>query len=203
MQEILPTAASAPAQVVAEPAPVVAAKPAPRMIAPPAPPAPPAPMPAPALAEDAQDARANAATARTQQESAAQWEQRSTVQERDQTLGARREAPARTQAKTAASDARMEGGLMAAPAPAPAPAAPAAPPIAEDRIPFAATASPADAAFEAVADADARLSRRQWLQRIRERRDAGEHAAARASLQRFQREHPRAHIPDDLRALLD
>lgn len=151
-----------------------------------------------APAADAQEALADAAAAQTQQESAAQDEQRSAVQERSQPLRARREAPARTQAKTAASDARIEGGLMAAPAPA----APAAP-IAENMIPFAATAVPADAALEAAADADAQLSRRQWLHRIRERRDAGDHATARASLQRFQREHPHTRIPDDLRALLD
>ncbi|QNH16693.1 hypothetical protein HEP74_01827 [Xanthomonas sp. SS] len=98
--------------------------------------------------------------------------------------------------------ARVEGNLSATPAPAPA-AMPAAP-IAADTAPLAASAraSGTDPALAAAAQNDARLSPRRWLARIRERRDAGEQAAARASLQRFQREHPHARIPDDLRELL-
>ncbi|EKU26047.1 hypothetical protein XTG29_00847 [Xanthomonas translucens pv. graminis ART-Xtg29] len=61
----------------------------------------------------------------------------------------------------------------------------------------------ADPAFAAAVERDAGLPPRRWLARIRERRDAGEHAVARASLQRLQREHPHTRIPDDLRDLLD
>lgn len=108
--------------------------------------------------------------------------------------------PASAQAQDADA-ARVEGNLSAAPAAAAMPAAPAA----ADTIPLAASAraSGTDPALAAAAESDARLAPRRWLARIRERRDAGEHATARASLQRFQREHPQARIPDDLRELLD
>lgn len=49
---------------------------------------------------------------------------------------------------------------------------------------------------------DAALSRRQWLKRIRERRDSGDLSGARLSLQRFMQEYPEARIPRDLRPLL-
>lgn len=48
---------------------------------------------------------------------------------------------------------------------------------------------------------DARLAPADWLTRIRERRDAGDLAGARASLRRFMREYPHHRVPDDLRAL--
>lgn len=51
-----------------------------------------------------------------------------------------------------------------------------------------------------VAD-DASLPPLEWLERIRERRDAGDLDGARDSLQRFVREYPRHRLPDDLRAL--
>ena len=51
-------------------------------------------------------------------------------------------------------------------------------------------------------EADATLPPEQWLQRIREHRDSGDLAGARSSLQRFVLDHPKASIPDDLRALL-
>ena len=48
---------------------------------------------------------------------------------------------------------------------------------------------------------DARLPPSQWLQRIRERRDAGDLDGARASLARFRQDHPRERVPRDLRKL--
>ena len=53
----------------------------------------------------------------------------------------------------------------------------------------------------AVGD-DRRLDRIGWLERVRARRDSGDLDGARASLRLFQREHPRVHLPDDLRELL-
>lgn len=50
--------------------------------------------------------------------------------------------------------------------------------------------------------ADARLAPAQWLQRIREYRDAGQIERARDGLRRFRSAHPRVRIPDDLRPLL-
>lgn len=61
---------------------------------------------------------------------------------------------------------------------------------------------PAAATVEVAVEADAQLSPRRWLQRIRERRDSGELDAARASLLRFQRTHPQRAVPADLRTLL-
>lgn len=49
--------------------------------------------------------------------------------------------------------------------------------------------------------ADADLSPAEWLERIRARRDAGDVDAARESLQRFMRAHPRVRPPSDLREL--
>lgn len=49
---------------------------------------------------------------------------------------------------------------------------------------------------------DARLPRRQWLQKIRARRDAGDVAAARASLVLYLRHYPRTRPPRDLLPLL-
>lgn len=71
-------------------------------------------------------------------------------------------------------------------------------------------AAPATAADRATAtagrvvdiEADATLSRRQWLKRIRARRDTGDMEGARASLRRFSIDHPKARIPADLQPLL-
>ncbi len=52
-------------------------------------------------------------------------------------------------------------------------------------------------------DADALLPRRQWIERIRERRDAGDLETARASLQRYLQHYPEVRVPRDLRDLLD
>ena len=66
---------------------------------------------------------------------------------------------------------------------------------------YGALAAP-DAITVAV-DADAALPRRQWIKRIRERRDAGDLETARASLERYLEHYPEARIPGDLRELLD
>lgn len=60
----------------------------------------------------------------------------------------------------------------------------------------------AGAAQRSDIDADAALPVRDWLTRIRERRDAGDIDGARASLKRFARDYPEARIPRDLRPLL-
>jgi len=51
-------------------------------------------------------------------------------------------------------------------------------------------------------DDDARLSRQQWLERIRARWNEGDTEGARASLRRLVQVYPEAHIPRDLRPLL-
>ena len=53
------------------------------------------------------------------------------------------------------------------------------------------------------ASADSPEVRDAWLERVRELLDAGDIAAARASLGEFHRRHPDADLPPDLRALLD
>ncbi len=170
------------------------------MVEPPSPVAPPAPaMPAPAnaLAPAQPQALAKPAT-RSREADAAQHEDRRVLQQRRQDRGERAgNAAASAQAWEAEGDAaRVEGNLSAVPATAPLAAIPDAPVAAAD-------AYDADPAFAAAVESDAGLPPRRWLARVRERRDAGEHAAARASLQRLQREHPHTRIPDDLRDLLD
>lgn len=91
---------------------------------------------------------------------------------------------------------------MAAAAPAPASAAQKAA-VAEATHDAAAEPAPPSADARADIEADARLPRTEWIARIRERRDAGDLAGARASLARFVRLHPRARVPADLRPLLD
>ncbi|MFG3447749.1 hypothetical protein ACGFZ3_04125 [Stenotrophomonas sp. NPDC047960] len=58
-------------------------------------------------------------------------------------------------------------------------------------------------AIAVAVDADAALPRRQWIKRIRERRDDGDVDTARASLERYLQHYPEARIPQDLRELLD
>ncbi|WNH51715.1 hypothetical protein [Stenotrophomonas oahuensis] len=89
-------------------------------------------------------------------------------------------------------------------------AAPAASARGEMPAPAAAMAAPADfggqpdsAAITTAVDADALLPRRQWIERIRERRDAGDLETARASLRRYLQHYPEVRVPRDLRALLD
>ena len=72
------------------------------------------------------------------------------------------------------------------------------------RAPAAAVAGSLSAsALQTSVDADAALPRRQWLQRIRERRDAGDRDTARASLERYLQHYPETRVPRDLRQLLD
>jgi hypothetical protein len=49
---------------------------------------------------------------------------------------------------------------------------------------------------------DTHLAAAEWLERIRDRRDADDLDNARASLRLFRRDHPRTRVPNDLRALL-
>lgn len=58
-------------------------------------------------------------------------------------------------------------------------------------------------AVQAEVAADAQLPRRQWLQKIRERRDEGQRDIARASLERYVQQYPESRLPRDLRPLLD
>ena len=160
------------------------------------------PAPAKALTPPAQAPQALAKpAARTREANAMQREDRR-LQERSKERDGSDATSAQSQ-EAEGDAARVEGNLNAAPAPAPA--AMSAAPIAADIPPLTASAraSGTDPALAAAAQIDARLSPRRWLARIRARRDAGEQAAARASLQRFQHEHPHARIPDDLRELLD
>lgn len=63
----------------------------------------------------------------------------------------------------------------------------------------------ADAPLQVAAQvqADALLSPRQWLLKIRERKQAGEMDAARASLEAYLEAYPETRVPRDLRTLLD
>jgi len=69
------------------------------------------------------------------------------------------------------------------------------------RAVFAEPAAVLSGAAAAAVEADARLPPPQWLQRIREHRDQGDAALARASLARFVRDHADVPVPDDLQPL--
>jgi len=69
------------------------------------------------------------------------------------------------------------------------------------RAVFAEPAAVLSGAAAAAVEADARLPPAQWLQRIREHRDQGDAALARASLARFVRDHAGVPVPDDLQSL--
>lgn len=89
---------------------------------------------------------------------------------------------------------------------APAKPAPGAPGVMRRAAaPMAAPASADDAvrALHQAVAADAGLPRKQWLKRIRERRDAGDVDTARASLERYLQHYPEVRIPRDLRQLLE
>jgi len=127
-------------------------------------------------------------------------------------------------AATAAAPVADEPVRLPAPAAAPGTAPASAPAPSAGRQPASAAAAdrpsaimasppeqalrrmmPAPLSAEEVADAvqaDATLSRRQWLQRIRSRRDAGDIDVARASLERYLRQYPGTRVPRDLQALL-
>ncbi|MEN5069370.1 hypothetical protein [Stenotrophomonas sp. TWI1183] len=89
---------------------------------------------------------------------------------------------------------------------APAKPAPGAPGVMRRAAaPMAAPVSADDAvrALHQAVAADAGLPRKQWLKRIRERRDAGDVDTARASLERYLQHYPEVRIPRDLRQLLE
>lgn len=89
---------------------------------------------------------------------------------------------------------------------APAKPAPGAPGVMRRAAaPMAAPVSADDAvrALHQAVAADAGLPRKQWLKRIRERRDAGDVDTARASLERYLQYYPEVRIPRDLRQLLE
>lgn len=89
---------------------------------------------------------------------------------------------------------------------APAKPAPSAPGVMRRAAaPMAAPVSADDAvrALHQAVAADASLPRKQWLKRIRERRDAGDVDTARASLERYLQQYPEVRIPRDLRQLLE
>lgn len=67
----------------------------------------------------------------------------------------------------------------------------------------AAASDTAGHALQQAVEADAGLPRRQWLKRIRERRDAGDVDTARASLERYLQQYPEVRLPRDLRQLLE
>lgn len=96
--------------------------------------------------------------------------------------------------------------VRSAPAPAPAAADAArsagATGVMRRAAPLASGALSASAVDAAVA-ADAALPRKQWLKRIRERRDAGDLDTARASLEHYLQQYPEARVPRDIRQLLD
>lgn len=138
-----------------------------------APPAPPAPAPAPAPMMSAPAPAAAASHAREADESAL-------------------DVVAVTSSKTERS--------------VPAKSAPGAPGVMRRAAaPMAAPASADDAvrALHQAVAADAGLPRKQWLKRIRERRDAGDVDTARASLERYLQHYPEVRIPRDLRQLLE
>lgn len=61
--------------------------------------------------------------------------------------------------------------------------------------------TPADLLAATPVAEDAQLEAAQWLERIRERRDAGDADGARESMALFRKAHPRVRLPRDLRAL--
>lgn len=119
------------------------------------------------------------------------------------------------QAEQTISTAGAQANLYRSEA-APARAAPPRPtPAGSTPIPHAGTKAASKAAdarrqrAEAIAadstpdiEADATLSRHQWIKRIRERHEAGDLEGAKASLRRFAHDYPEARIPRDLRPLL-
>lgn len=157
----------------------MAAQPAPSVVAPPMPPAPPAPAAAPMQAAAAPRADAYVMDS----------------------------ADARPNDTVTVTGARArEEALTAAPAPM---ANEAARPMKGAPGVMRRAASPAvggalsASAVDAAVAADALLPRKQWLKRIRERRDAGDRDTARASLERYLQQYPEARVPRDVRQLLD
>ncbi|ROP79898.1 hypothetical protein EDF74_0966 [Stenotrophomonas rhizophila] len=174
-----PTSTPAPerAQAVAPPRPEVIAAPAPHASAPaPAPP----PAPAPMMSAPAPEA-ASAAALQTNEPAL------DSVVVTGSTID--RAAP--------------RGALKSAAPVKPAPSAPGV--MRRAAAPMGAPTSADDAvrALHQAVAADASLPRKQWLKRIRERRDAGDVDTARASLERYLQQYPEVRIPRDLRQLLE
>lgn len=166
----------APAQDVQRQA---AAQPAPLVVTPPMPPAPPAPASAPMPAAAAPRAEAYAMDS----------------------------ADARPIDSVTATGARARGeAITAAPAPMANEAArtmKGAPGVMRRAASSPAAGALSASAVDAAVAADAMLPRKQWLKRIRERRDAGDRDTARASLERYLQQYPEARVPRDVRQLLD
>lgn len=194
--------AESPAEVpaVAEPAPARTVPPAPaapaRRLAPA--PAAPAPVEVPAPAAEAVTADTYSAAppilpppapAQAPPEPAA--EERVTL-DAIQVTGSKIETPRETSSVRAQRAAPAASARSGMPAPAATMAAPAD---------FG--GQPKSSAITTAVDADALLPRRQWIERIRERRDAGDVETARASLRRYLQHYPEVRVPRDLRALLD
>jgi len=157
----------------------VAAQPAPSVVTPPMPPAPPAPASAPMPAAAAPRAEAYAMDS----------------------------ADARPNDSVTATGARARGeAITAAPAPMANEAArtmKGAPGVMRRAALAPAAGALSASAVDAAVAADAMLPRKQWLKRIRERRDAGDRDTARASLERYLQQYPEARVPRDVRQLLD
>lgn len=146
------------------------------VFAPPSPAAPPAPPPAPVATAPAP---ASVQLDEISQAPAAQ-EQGQPLNERAARQRSLQNTPATNANKAVAADQAMQARPAAAPR----------------------MQAEAGAAQRSDIDADAALPVRDWLTRIRERRDAGDIDGARASLKRFARDYPEARIPRDLRPLL-
>lgn len=126
-----------------------------------------------------------------------------------QAFRARAAESARMAPSRPAPPAAPAAAVMAAPAPAAeAFAKPARTPqetAAQDTAEVAAATASAPlsaAAVQQEVEADARLTRRQWLQKIRHRRDAGDVDMARASMERYLAQYPETRLPRDLQPLL-
>lgn len=114
-------------------------------------------------------------------------------------------APALEKITTTGSRARQQAtDIQSAPMAAePARNAAGAPGVMRRAAPAAVRGTLSDSVVNAAVDADATLPRKQWLQRIRERRDNGDVDTARASLERYLQHYPETRIPRDVRQLLD
>ena len=173
-----------PAPAAAPPAPERArrvAAPRPEAIAAPVPPAPaPVQAPAPMMSAPAPEAATSYA-----------MEAAEPALDRVVVTGSTLERQAPRAASTSAAPAK------------PAPSAPGV--MRRAAAPMAVPASADDAvrALHQAVAADAGLPRKQWLKRIRERRDAGDVDTARASLERYLQQYPEVRIPRDLRQLLE
>jgi len=174
-----PAAATAPTSAPAPERAQAVASPRPEVIAVPAPPAP-VPAPAPMMSAPAPEAASAHAMDASEPALHSVVVTGSTVERAAPRAALKSAAPAKP-APGAPGVMRRAAAPMAAPA------------SADDAV---------QALHQAVA-ADASLPRKQWLKRIRERRDAGDVDTARASLERYLQQYPEVRIPRDLRQLLE